>query len=187
MKTNEILEIISGVVKLASSKVKLETMKLDNGTVIEAEAFEAGKEVFIVTEEEKVALPAGEYILEDGRSLVLVEDGVIYSVGEAQSEPTEGEPQQEVEAEETEEATAYATKEEVEVLAAALAELTKKVEEMMPKGETSEVTKEELSKRSRINSFKHSPEKAVKKVEGLKLSAKRHTSTMDNVLNFLNK
>lgn len=195
MKANEILEKISDVLNLSSTEVKLETMKLDNGTVIEAESFESGKEVFIVTEEEKVALPEGEYTLEDGRTLVLVEDGVIDSVGEAQSEPTEEEPQEEVEAEseEVEDVKAYASKEEVEALSAALAELTKKVEEMMPKEEMSEENKEELSKEvelseeSPVDSFKHSPEKAVKKVEGLKLSAKRQATTMDNVLNFLNK
>ena len=59
-------------------EIKLESMKLDNGTVIEAEAFEANQEVFIVTEnEEKIALPVGEYTLEDGMILVVVEEGVI--------------------------------------------------------------------------------------------------------------
>merc|ERR1712086_857579 len=41
--------------------------------VISAEAFEKGNEVFIVTEDQKVAMPVGEYILEDGR-LVIVEE-----------------------------------------------------------------------------------------------------------------
>ena len=42
-----------------------------NGTVLEADAFESGKEVFIRTEDEKVALPVGEYELEDNRILLL--------------------------------------------------------------------------------------------------------------------
>jgi phosphoglycolate phosphatase-like HAD superfamily hydrolase len=47
---------------------ELATMKLMDGvTVLEADAFEAGMEVFIVTEDEqRVALPVGEYELEDG-------------------------------------------------------------------------------------------------------------------------
>jgi hypothetical protein len=32
-------------------------MKLDNGTVLEADSFEAGNEVFIVNEEERIAFP----------------------------------------------------------------------------------------------------------------------------------
>ena len=54
-----------------SEEVKLEQQALENGTVIEADSFEAGSEVFIVTEDEKVALPIGEYQLEDGRILVV--------------------------------------------------------------------------------------------------------------------
>jgi hypothetical protein len=42
-------------------EVKLEQMKLENGTVLEADKFEAGNEIFIVTEDERVALPIGEY------------------------------------------------------------------------------------------------------------------------------
>ena len=50
----------------ASEEVKLAQATLENGTVIESEEFAAGSEVFIVTEYEKVALPIGEYTLEDG-------------------------------------------------------------------------------------------------------------------------
>ena len=56
-------------------EVKLEQMKLMDGvTVLEADSFEAGNEVFIVTEDEqKIPLPVGEYEFEDGRMLIVVE------------------------------------------------------------------------------------------------------------------
>jgi len=82
MKTTEMLSKIKA---LLNTSVKLAQQTLDNGTVIEAESFEAGQSVFIVTEDERVALPIGEYKLEDGRSLVVEEEGVIASIGEAEA------------------------------------------------------------------------------------------------------
>ena len=110
-------------------ELALAQMKLDNGAVLEAEAFEAGKEVFIVTDDEKVALPDGTYKLEGGDDLV-AKDGIIESIGAA--EEKEEEPTEEVEAKEEEEVEEaeheeedmkkhYATKEE-------LAEVKKLVE-----------------------------------------------------------
>lgn len=75
--------------------VKLEQMSLDNGTVVEAESFEAGQEIFIVNGEERVALPIGEFIFEDGRLLSVVEEGIIAEVKEA------GAPEEEMPPEET--------------------------------------------------------------------------------------
>ena len=53
MKATEILNQIKDVLglELSEEKVALATMKLDNGTEIEAEEFVADKEVFIVGEE----------------------------------------------------------------------------------------------------------------------------------------
>ena len=76
MKSNNVIEKIKDVLNL-NEEVKLEQTKLENGTVIEAESFEEGKEVFIVSDEEKIAMPVGEYILEDTRLLVVEEEGVI--------------------------------------------------------------------------------------------------------------
>ena len=65
-------------------EVKLEQMKLEDGeTSIEADSFEAGQAVFIVNEDERIALPIGEYKLSDGRMLVISEEGLIDSIGEA--------------------------------------------------------------------------------------------------------
>jgi hypothetical protein len=83
MKSQETLSKIMELLNL-QDEVKLESMKLENGTTIEAEAFEANQEVFIITEEEeKIALPIGEYTLEDGRILVVAEEGIIAEVKEA--------------------------------------------------------------------------------------------------------
>ena len=148
MKSQETLSKIMELLNL-QDEVKLESMKLDNGTTIEAEAFEPNQEVFIITEEEeKIALPIGEYTLEDGRMLVVAEEGIIAEVRTEEEAPAE-EPQaeeatEEVEAEEQE--MAYATKEE---LSAAMDELKGMIDEikamMSPKEEEmSEEVKEEV-------------------------------------------
>ena len=74
-----------------SQEVKLEQLKLENGTILEADSFEAGKEVFILTEDEKVALPVGEYELEDGRSLLVEEVGLIAEIKAEKEEEKEEE------------------------------------------------------------------------------------------------
>jgi len=70
----------------SQEKVELAQAKLDNGTVLEAEAFEAGNEIFIVTEDERVAVPVGEYQMEDGQILVVSEEGIIGEIKAAESE-----------------------------------------------------------------------------------------------------
>ena len=93
MKSNNVIEKIKDVLNL-NEEVKLEQTKLENGTVIEFDSLEKGNEVFIVSDEEKIAMPVGEYILEDSRLLVVEEEGVIADVREVSDE---------VPAEETEE------------------------------------------------------------------------------------
>jgi hypothetical protein len=55
-------------------------MKLENGTVIEAESFETGAEVYAIDGENKTPLEVGTYILEDGTTLEIAEVGVIGAV-----------------------------------------------------------------------------------------------------------
>jgi len=85
MKDNSILNKVR---ELLGMEVKLGTRKLDDGvTTIEAEEFEAGFQVVIVTEDEqKIPLPVGEYKLEDGLVLVVTEEGVIAEIKEAEAE-----------------------------------------------------------------------------------------------------
>ena len=150
-------------------EVKLESMKLENGTTIEAEAFEPNQEVFIVTEEdEKIALPIGEYTLEDGRILVVAEEGIIAEVRAEEEEAPEEvvEEVEEVEQaeEEPKEEMAYATKEE---LYAAVEEMKAMIEEikamMSPKEEemAEEVKEEEVdlsADEPAAKPIKHSPD-----------------------------
>jgi hypothetical protein len=84
MKTS----VINQIKTLLGMEVKLETIKLIDGiTIFEADTFEAEKEVFIVTEDEqKIPVPIGEYELEDGRILVVVEEGIISELKEKAEE-----------------------------------------------------------------------------------------------------
>ena len=46
--------MLNQIKTLLNIEVKLEEMKLENGTIVSAESFEKGKELFIVTDDEKV-------------------------------------------------------------------------------------------------------------------------------------
>jgi polyhydroxyalkanoate synthesis regulator phasin len=91
--------VINQIKTLLGIEVKLAQMSLDNGTVLEAEVFEAGQSVFIVNGEDRVALPIGEYKLEDGKILIVTEEGIIAEIKEAvveEEEPAEVEVEQEM-------------------------------------------------------------------------------------------
>ena len=66
----------------AKEHMKFEDAQLEDGTIISAESFEVGANVFILIEDEKQALPIGEYALADGKLLVVEEEGIIASIGE---------------------------------------------------------------------------------------------------------
>ena len=85
MNSNNVIKKIKDVLNL-NEEVKLEQTKLENGTVIEFDSLEKGNEVFIVSDEEKIAMPVGEYILEDSKLLVVEEEGVIADVREVSDE-----------------------------------------------------------------------------------------------------
>lgn len=69
------------------AEVKLEQNYLADGeTIIEADQFEAGQPVFVLTEDGNVPLPIGEYELDDGRVVVVEEEGLIASVNDAPAE-----------------------------------------------------------------------------------------------------
>lgn len=120
-------------------KVEFAMMRLADGTMLEAEEFVAGESVFLVGEdEERVAAPVGEHTLEDGRVMVIEEEGVIAAINEAAEVAEEEAP--EVEVEQAEE-MAYVTKEE---FGAAIGELKEMIAGMMPQEEMAaeEVTEE---------------------------------------------
>ena len=200
MKSQETLSKIMELLNL-QDEVKLESMKLENGTTIEAEEFTANQEVFIVTEDERIALPVGEYELEDGRILVVAEEGVIAEMRDAGEEAPAEEPTEEVEAneEEEKEEMGYATKEE---LGAAVAEMKEMIEEikamMSPKEEEmaeepqAEEPKEELAEEvvemsadePAAKPIKHNPE--TKTADMQKFSKGARKDTLSRIFDKLN-
>lgn len=164
--------------KVEETKVELATMQLENGTTVEAEAFETGNEIFIVTEDEKVALPVGEYTLEDGLKLTIEEEGVIASIGEA-------------EVEEVEAAADYATKEELAEVRKAVEDIVTMIEELgygkKDEEMASEEVKEELSEEpakeilSEVEKVKHNPESEEKTQLNIP-QANRPMNTLDRVM-----
>ena len=182
MKSQETLSKIMELLNL-QDEIKLESMKLENGTTIEAEAFEPNQEVFIVTEEdEKIAMPIGEYTLEDGRILVVAEEGIIAEMREEEEEAPAQEEAPETEeveqAEETEEMS-YATKEE---LSAAVEEMKAMIEEikamMSPKEEemAEEVAEVDLSAdEPAAKPIKHSPDTKTAELQKFSKGARKDT------------
>lgn len=189
--------ILNKVRTLLGLEVKLETMKLSDGvSLLEAESFEAGQPVFILTEDEqRIPLPIGEYELEDMRVLVVIEEGVIADVREA------AEPEVEVEVE-APEAEAPVVEEEVAASADAtpkkviesivkesffseIEALKKENEELKAKlsAQTPEVAEEvapvELSEEPKPISF--NPENTTA-TDVFKFASKRNATTMDTVL-----
>ena len=188
MKSQETLSKIMELLNL-QDEVKLESMKLENGTTIEAEAFEANQEVFIVTEEdERIALPVGEYTLEDGMILVVAEEGIIAEVKEAEEPEAEEAPAQEEVVEEVEQAEeepkeemAYATKEELSAAVAEMKEMIEEIKSMMsPKEEemAAEEVKEEVdlsADEPAAKPIKHSPETKTADLQKFSKGARKDT------------
>jgi hypothetical protein len=187
--------ILNKVRTLLGLEVKLETMMLSDGvSMLEADAFEAGQPVFILTEDEqRIPLPVGEYELEDMRILVVIEEGVIAEVREAAQ--VEEEVEVEVEApaveEEVEATTETATpKKTIESIVkesffSEIEALKKENEELKAKlsAQTTEVAEEvapvELSEEPKPISF--NPEN-TQATDVFKFAAKRNATTMDTVL-----
>ena len=88
MKENTILNKVRS---LLGMEIKLEQRKLDDSTTtVEAESFEKGEEIMIVTEDEqKIALPVGEYKMQSGEMLVVKEEGIIDEIKAEEKEEEE--------------------------------------------------------------------------------------------------
>ena len=190
MKANNILNRI--LAELSSIReVKFEQMTLENGAVLEAESFEAGNEVFVVSGDDRVAAPIGEHLLEDGRVLVITEEGVIAEIKEAAAEAEEVEVEVEAAAstelaEEVEEAPAV-----VAIIEKVLEEIAMMREEMKgmreemggyAKKEEMAAVKAELSAAPAAKAIKHNPE--TKQVQ--KMSSNRPERAIDRVLARIN-
>lgn len=196
-------DMLSQIKTLLNINVSLAQQTLENGTVIEAESFEAGQSVFIVTEDEKVALPIGEYALEDGKTLVVEEEGVIAAIqdGEVEAEDEEVEAEDEAKEEKLEEQVEVEVPEEVAEIAPAVEEIVEAVVEVMaPVIEEVKAEVEELKKRMNYEEdkekkkeemaaqaparkkIKHNPEGGKSKAAQVFYSQNKATSVFDKVL-----
>ena len=73
----------------AKEHLKFEEAILEDGTIISADSFDIGNEVFIVVEDERQPMPIGEYVFADGTLLVVEEEGVIARIGIPEEEVVE--------------------------------------------------------------------------------------------------
>ena len=156
--------ILNEIKTLLGLEVKLEQMKLDNGTVVEADTFEAGYEIFVISDVEKIPLPMGEYIFEDGRALIIAQDGIIGEVKAVETEqaPTEAPAEVPVEAEQAPTSPKKIVESiSKELFFSEIEKLRNEINEL--KLEKVEVKKEELSEVEEVvKPIVHNPEKISK-------------------------
>ena len=194
MKANEILNKIKNIVgekvELSEEKIEMAEITLENGTVLVAESFEAGKSVFIKTDDEEIALPVGEYKLEEGKILVVSEEGLIDSIKEAAeeevaeeeelSEESEEVKETELEEEEKEEMN-YVTKEE---FTSAVEEIKAMIDEKL--GNKEEMKEEVIEEKEELSAVapepvKHNPEAEVDNKVNFHIGSNRIQTTKDRV------
>jgi hypothetical protein len=164
-------------------EVKLAQMALENGTIIEAEMFEAGASVFIVNEEDRIALPVGEYKLEDGMILIVAEEGIIAEIKEMEAEvveeaPAEVEVEVEQEMAEVKEPKRVIESVTKEMFFAEIESLRKEIEELKLAKVEVKVEEVELS----AEPLTHNPDATTKR-ELHTFSQNRQKTTFDSVLN----
>ena len=164
--------VLNDIRKLLKIEVKLDTVNTAKGVVLEAEAFEAGEAIWVLpasSEDERIPVPPGEYELEGGQILVVVEEGIIDSIGEAQAEPEKEEQDMEKEAKKVVETVSKETHfsadqidELKELFKSFMTELAEEAKEEIEgvKEETKEV---EVEAAEVVKPLTHSPEKLVDK------------------------
>ena len=190
---------------LLGIEVKLEQMKLDNGAILEAEVFEAGAEIFVVADEERVAVPVGEQEVEGGMIIVVSEEGIIGEIKEAGAEE-EAPAETEVEEVEEELSTETASPKkivksiseemffsEIEKLRTEINELKLSKTEVVAEEvqvELSEEVKEDKVELSaeEVEGITHTPENLSDKKETILYSQKGNKNTTRNrIFNKINK
>ena len=181
MNLNDIFKKIEFA--LQPEAVALASAKLADGTMVEAEVLEAGQNIFLIgSEGEKVAVPVGEYQMEDGRILVVTEEGVIAEIKE-KAEEAEQEVTIEVEA------AAEPTVSEVMAMIQSLKEEVEMMKAEMGKKEemSVEAVKEEEVKEVVMAAEKPIVAAPVEVKSELKfqIGAKRTATTADRVFNKL--
>ena len=186
-------ETLNKVRTLLGIEVKLEQMKLDNGTILEAEVFEVGAEIFVVADEERVAVPVGEYVAEDGSTIVVAEEGVIGEIkeaGEEEEAPAEEEAPVEEEVVEEDLSTETATPKKViesvskETFFSEIEKLRNEINELKLSKVEEEVSVE-LSV-DEVEGISHNPENETSKKELNLYSQKGKNNTINRIFNKLN-
>ena len=171
-------EIVKKICVALNIEVKLEQMKLNDGvTIIEADSFEANNEIFVVTEDDqRIPLPVGEYVVENGMLLIVAQEGVIAEIKE-QEAPAE------VEEEELEKPQAPAETIEKSAVKKTVESMVKETffSEYEALKTENEALKTQLAQMEEPKPIVHNPEPTEKtKVEAPK-------STRDLVMKFINK
>jgi hypothetical protein len=170
-------EIVKKICVALDIEVKLEQMKLNDGvTIIEADSFEANNEVFVVTEDDqRIPMPVGEYVVENGMLLIVTQEGVIAEIKE-QEAPAKEEVEEELEKPQPETIEKAQVKKTVESMVKET--FFSEYEELKAENER---LKTQLAQMEEPKPIVHNPEPTEKvKVEAPK-------STMDLVLKFINK
>ena len=187
--------LINQIKTLLGMEVKLEQMMLADGvTVLEADAFEPEMEIVIVTEDDqKIPVPVGEYEMEDGRILVVENEGIISEIKEMETEVEAPEVEEEVEVEtekkeemETAKAAPKKTIESVvkETFFAEIEAL--KTENETLKAELAKINEVKETELSEVKPISFNPENN-NPVEITRLAPKKPRTIMDSVLDKLNK
>lgn len=189
------MSVINEIKTLLGMEVKLAQMKLENGTVIEAEAFEPDMAVFIVNEEDRIAVPVGEYKLEDGNILKVDVEGVIAAIEMPEEEMPENEEEVASPAEEVEvevEASAEATPKKIvesitkEMFFSEIEKLRNEIAELKGvklSADEEDKTDEDLKSKEvelSVEPLTHSPE--VKAPQVQKFGSNRQMTTQDRVM-----
>ena len=188
-------EMLSQIKTLLSAKVSLAQQTLEDGvTVIEAEAFEAGQAVFIVSDEERIALPIGDYLTSEGKTIIVSEEGMIAEVKEAAAEEIEEIKEEVLEEDIIVEDVPEAAAEEVaaiveavvEVIAPVIEEVKEQMEELKQKLADMEDKKEKMSSQKPASKpMKHNPETQQKVAQNLYAQSNNSNTTKDRVFNKL--
>ena len=193
MNTNQTLNKVR---TLLGIEVKLEQMKLDNGAVLEAEVFEVGAEIFVVADEERVAVPVGEYVTADGMTIVVAEEGIIGEIKEAGAEeeaPEEEEAPVEEEVVEEDLSTETATPKKViesvskETFFSEIEKLRTEINELKLAKVEVEVEEVSVELSEDVEGISHNPENGTAKKELNLYSQKGKNNTMSRIFNKLNK
>jgi regulator of replication initiation timing len=182
-----------------SININLETMKtLDGQATFDAETFEVGSPIFVVTQDGNIPAPQGEFAMEDGTIVSVDDKGYIAEISSAEEEAPEEEvvveeaPMEEMPMEETMAKPKKLTESTIKTteFSAEVSNLKKEFEALKLK--LSSLADENNELKGRLASEEaprtyHSPEKSNANSLQYKLGEKRAETTQDRVFKQLFK